>query len=169
MNARPVHLFLLALKSPSRRAFEVAIDACADEKCVHLEAMARERFAIYLEGDCEGRDPAHAKTQLEHSYWLYQDWSAHAKAAEMSGRHSWLKVRGPGPDMTFGLSIRPLTTYLIAEHVARQGKVLNYKPHSVDRVKGFHHRNGEKERCVCREHNTRYKESCVCEEQEKDS
>merc|ERR1712083_793149 len=40
VNAKPVYLFMLALKSPSRDAFQKAIDACGT--MVHLEAMINE-------------------------------------------------------------------------------------------------------------------------------
>lgn len=162
MNARPVHLFLLALKSPTQQAYEFAIDACADEKFIHLEAMARERFSIYLEGR---GDHALAKTHLEYSYWLFQDWSAHAKAAEMSRQYTWLKVSESSRNMTFESLVR-LRSHIHTEHVTRQGKIVYNKSHSVNNFQGLHYRIEEKECCVRCKHNTRYQASCVCQEQE---
>mmetsp|Transcript_12289 Transcript_12289/g.21305 ORF Transcript_12289/g.21305 Transcript_12289/m.21305 type:complete len:120 (-) Transcript_12289:126-485(-) len=76
------------MKGPSRQAFEKAIDASGEANMIHLEAMAKERYAIFL-----GREKydALAKQYVTSSYWLYQDWGAHAKALQLSQQYEFLK------------------------------------------------------------------------------
>ena len=89
MNAKPVYLFMLALKGPSRKSFLKAIDACAEADMVHLEAPARERFAAFLRTD---NNLELAKEQITSSYWLYRDWGAYAKALDLSQQYVFIKV-----------------------------------------------------------------------------
>ena len=83
-----MHLFMLAMKSPSKVAFEKAIDACAEASMIHLEAMANERYAAYL---MEEKEAELAKDYLTKSYWLYQEWGAHGKNFILSQHYDYLK------------------------------------------------------------------------------
>jgi len=87
-NARPVYLFMLAMKRPSKEAYGKAIDACSEASMIHLEAMAKERFAAFL---IREKNAALANEYITSSYWLYQDWGAHAKALHLSQQHEFLK------------------------------------------------------------------------------
>ena len=78
---------MLAMKSPSKVAFEKAIDACAEASMIHLEAMANERYAAYL---MEAKETELAKDYLTKSYWLYQEWGAHGKNFLLSQQHHLL-------------------------------------------------------------------------------
>ena len=88
VNAHPVHLFMLALKKPNREAFQEAIDACAEAKFVHLEAMAAERYATLLKDE---NDIGQANDFLATAYWRYRDWGADAKASSLVEEHEFLK------------------------------------------------------------------------------
>ena len=77
---------MLALKSPSRDAFQKAIDACGN--MLHLEAMVNERYAAFL---MTQNDEAAAKECITSSFWLFQDVGYHAKALQLSQQHSYLK------------------------------------------------------------------------------
>ena len=89
LNAKPVHLFLLALKSPSSKSFMKAIDACAEASLTQLEAIARERYAVFLTKENEV-ELAHE--QITASYWKYQDWGAYGKAVRMVQQYAFLKT-----------------------------------------------------------------------------
>ncbi len=88
VNARPVYLFLKAMKSPSRDAFHDAIEACAEGNFVNLEAMVNERYAAFLRGV---QDEAASNECLKDAYFLYQEWGADAKALQLSKDHEFLK------------------------------------------------------------------------------
>jgi len=88
INARPVHLFMMAMKNPSRKAFNKTIAACAEAKFMHLEAMAMERYAAFLNTQ---HDAILANDYITSAYWLYYDWGAHAKTLELSNRYGFLK------------------------------------------------------------------------------
>ncbi len=88
VNARPVYLFLKAMKSPSRDAFCKAIEACAEGNFVNLEAMVNERYAAFLRGV---QDEAASKECIANAYFLYQEWGADAKALQLSEDHEFLK------------------------------------------------------------------------------
>ena len=89
VNAKPVYKFMLAMKSPSSEAFKKAIDACAEAGVIHLEAMAQERYAVYLNAENNGEL---VNEYITSAYLLYQDWGAHAKALQMSQQYPYLKV-----------------------------------------------------------------------------
>ena len=80
---------MLAMKVQSREAFQKAIDACAEASIIHLEAMAKEHYSILLNME---NDATLAKDYITSSYWLYQDWGAHAKALQLSNQYEFLKV-----------------------------------------------------------------------------
>ena len=80
---------MLAMKSPSSDAFKKAIDACMEAKFVHLEAMAREQYAIYLNTQ---NDAELANDQIASAYWLFQDWGAYGKALTLSQKYDFLTV-----------------------------------------------------------------------------
>ena len=89
VNAKPVHKFMLAMKSPSSESFKKAIEACGEAGMIHLEAMAREQYAKTLYAE---KNEVLANEYITSSYWLYQDWGAHAKALHMSEQYPVLKV-----------------------------------------------------------------------------
>ena len=78
------------MKSPSKKSFTKAIDACSEAGMVHLEAMSKERYAAFLNQE---KDTELANEYITSSYWLYQDWGAHAKALQLSQQNDFLKVR----------------------------------------------------------------------------
>jgi len=80
---------MLALKSPSRKTFKKAIAACIESHFIHLQAVAIERYAAFLNA---ANDDELANDCLVSAYWLYQDWGAHAKAFELLEENSYLKV-----------------------------------------------------------------------------
>jgi len=88
VNAKPVYLFLLAVKNQSRESFTNAIAAASEACMIHLEAMAKERYAVFLTRE---NDEDAAREYLVSSYWAYQDWGAHAKALALSEQHHYLK------------------------------------------------------------------------------
>eukprot|EP00573_Skeletonema_grethae_P011004 CAMPEP_0201696292 /NCGR_PEP_ID=MMETSP0578-20130828/8002_1 /ASSEMBLY_ACC=CAM_ASM_000663 /TAXON_ID=267565 /ORGANISM="Skeletonema grethea, Strain CCMP 1804" /LENGTH=1063 /DNA_ID=CAMNT_0048182267 /DNA_START=34 /DNA_END=3222 /DNA_ORIENTATION=+ len=47
-NAPPAYYFIAALKKPTKKAFTAAIDSCREANMQHLEAMVRERYAMFL-------------------------------------------------------------------------------------------------------------------------
>jgi len=90
-NAKPVHLFMLAMKGPSRKSYTKAVEACSEAGMVHLEAISKERYASFLLN--QEKDTELANEYITSSYWLYQDWGAHAKALQLSQQNDFLKVR----------------------------------------------------------------------------
>eukprot|EP00579_Thalassiosira_antarctica_P001484 CAMPEP_0201869558 /NCGR_PEP_ID=MMETSP0902-20130614/3031_1 /ASSEMBLY_ACC=CAM_ASM_000551 /TAXON_ID=420261 /ORGANISM="Thalassiosira antarctica, Strain CCMP982" /LENGTH=1165 /DNA_ID=CAMNT_0048395085 /DNA_START=172 /DNA_END=3669 /DNA_ORIENTATION=+ len=120
VNAKPVYLFMLALKKPSRISFEKAIHACAGASMINLEAMPKERYAagsrtslfeectdvcagasmINLEAIAKERyatylreenDTTMANEYITSAYWLYQDWGAFGKVVELTQKFDFLK------------------------------------------------------------------------------
>ena len=79
------------MKASSRKSFEKAIKSCAEASMIHLEAMAKERYVAFL--NTEG-DTALANDFITSSYWLYQDWGAHAKALQLLQQYDFLRVGG---------------------------------------------------------------------------
>ena len=64
---------------------------CSDAGMAHLEAMAREHYASFLYKQQNQDDIAN--NHITVSYWLYQDWGAHAKSFQLSHKYDFLKVR----------------------------------------------------------------------------
>ena len=81
---------MCAMRVPSREAFKKAIEATAEANMIHLEAAAKERFALLLYSE---KEEAHANDYITSSYWLYREWGAHAKALKLSQQYEFLKVR----------------------------------------------------------------------------
>ena len=88
LNAKPVYLFMLAMKKPSKSAFESAIDATVEAATIHLEAMVKEQYGLYLQQRNEGNL---ARDCLAASYFTFYDWGAHAKALRMTEQYPFLK------------------------------------------------------------------------------
>mmetsp|Transcript_8321 Transcript_8321/g.19077 ORF Transcript_8321/g.19077 Transcript_8321/m.19077 type:complete len:1103 (+) Transcript_8321:335-3643(+) len=86
VDSLPVKLFVLALKKPKKTAFEQAIDACNEAKLLQLEALAKERYAVFL------RDNGCSKSNafMEVAYWSYLEWGAMAKVKKMRRAHPFL-------------------------------------------------------------------------------
>jgi len=89
LSARPVHLFMLAIKTPSREAFQKAIDACGESNMLHLQAMANENYSEFLN---DKGDLARANDFMALAYWQYRDWGADAKALKLLKEHEFLNV-----------------------------------------------------------------------------
>lgn len=90
VNATPVYHFLLALKQPGIKSFELAIDSCSEASLPHLEAMAKERYGLHL---ChEGNSLSIGQDYLVSAYWLYYNWGAHAKASAMWEEHACIRT-----------------------------------------------------------------------------
>ena len=88
-NAAPAYFFIAAMKKPTKNAFTAAIDSCREANMPHLEAMARERYAMFL--------LARKETELAHSsitsaYWLYFDWGAHGKSLSLAREYPFLNT-----------------------------------------------------------------------------
>eukprot|EP00985_Skeletonema_marinoi_P025591 scaffold18962_cov140-Skeletonema_marinoi.AAC.4 len=87
LNAKPVYLFMLAMKKPSKSAFESAIDATKEASTLHLEAMVKEHYGLYLQQQNEDKL---ANDCLASSYFSYYDWGAHSKALRMTQQYHFL-------------------------------------------------------------------------------
>ena len=110
VNAKPVYLFMRAIKSPSSKSFLKAIDTCTEANMIQLEAMARERYATFLIKESE--DIGLAIEHMTYSYWLYQDWGAYAKALQMSQQYDILKQSSkPAEDSTISTSSSAIPLY----------------------------------------------------------
>lgn len=88
LNAKPVFLLMVAMKKPSESAFEAAIDAAAEASTIHLEAMAKERYAFFLQ---QQNEESRANDCIASSYFSYYDWGAHFKALKMTQDYPFLK------------------------------------------------------------------------------
>ena len=88
VNAKPVYLFMLAMKKPSKLAFESAIDATKEAATIHLEAMVKEQYGMYLQ---QQKEDKLAKECLASSYFSYYDWGAHNKALRMIQQYPFLE------------------------------------------------------------------------------
>jgi hypothetical protein len=55
----------------------------------HLEAMARERYAMFL---LTQNELELANDQIASAYWLYYDWGAHGKSVAMAWEYPFLKT-----------------------------------------------------------------------------
>ncbi len=86
-NAKPVYLFMLAMKKPSKSAFEAAIDAATEATTIHLEAMVKEQYGLFLQQKNEDKL---ANDCIASSYFCYYDWGAHAKALRMTQDYPFL-------------------------------------------------------------------------------
>ena len=89
VNAPPAYFFIMALKKPSKKAFTTAIDSCTEASMPHLEAMARERYAIFL---LTRNELELANSQITVAYFLYCDWGAHGKALALTSEYPFLKT-----------------------------------------------------------------------------
>jgi len=87
LNAKPVYLFMLAMKKPSKSAFESAIDATKEASTLHLEAMVKEHYGLYLQQQNEDKL---ANDCLASAYFSYYDWGAHFKALRMTQQYPFL-------------------------------------------------------------------------------
>ena len=100
LNARPVYLCLRAVEKHRRAAYEEAIGACSEARLPHLEAMMNEQCGVMLleEASKLSRKRTNvsdamissAHGYLENALWLYSDWGAEAKVAQLKGRYEFL-------------------------------------------------------------------------------
>eukprot|EP00984_Skeletonema_dohrnii_P035124 scaffold34618_cov202-Skeletonema_dohrnii-CCMP3373.AAC.1 len=88
-NAPPAYFFIAALKRPTKKAFIAAIDSCTEASMPHLEAMARERYAMFL---LTRNELELANSHITSAYWLYYDWGAHGKSFSLERKYPFLKA-----------------------------------------------------------------------------
>jgi len=88
-NAPPAYFFIAALKKPTKKAFTTAIDSCREASMPHLEAMARERYGMFL---LTRNELELANSCLTSAYWLYFDWGAHGKSLSLAREYPFLKA-----------------------------------------------------------------------------
>jgi len=88
-NAPPAYFFIAALKKPTKKAFTTAIDSCQEASMPHLEAMARERYAMFL---LTRNELELANSHITSAYWLYFDWGAHGKSLSLAQEYPFLKT-----------------------------------------------------------------------------
>lgn len=88
VNAPPAYFFIMALKKPSKKSFTAAVESCAEASMPHLEAMARERFALFLQTQNEMEL---ANSHITCAYFLYYDWGAHGKALVLTKEYPFLE------------------------------------------------------------------------------
>jgi hypothetical protein len=87
INAPPAYFFIMALKNPSKKSFTTAIESCAETSMMHLEAMVRERYAMFL---LTRNESELANNHITSAYWLYYDWGAHGKALALAREYPFL-------------------------------------------------------------------------------
>lgn len=88
-SARSVYHFLKAVRKPGKAAFEKAIASCSDANHIHLEAMANEHCGIYFTAK---KDHNLSQKYITKAYWLYAEWGAQAKTAQMTVQYVFLKI-----------------------------------------------------------------------------
>lgn len=89
INAPPAYFFIMALKKPSKKSFTAAVESCIEASMPHLEAMARERFAIFLQTQNE---TDLANSHITCAYFLYRDWGADGKALALTKEYPFLET-----------------------------------------------------------------------------
>ena len=87
-NAPPAYYLIAASKKPTKKAFTSAIDSCREASMPHLEAIAKERYAMFLLTQNES-NLAHGF--ITSAYWLYFDWGAHGKLVSLAQEYPFLK------------------------------------------------------------------------------
>lgn len=88
INAPPAYFFIMALKKPSKKSFTAAVESCIEASMPHLEAMARERFAMFLQTQNETEL---ANSHISCAYFLYYDYGAHGKALALTKEYPFLE------------------------------------------------------------------------------
>jgi hypothetical protein len=88
VNAPPAYFFIMALKKPSKKSFTAAVESCIEVSMPHLEAMARERFAMFLQTQNE---TDLANSHITCAYFLYYDYGAHGKALALTKEYPFLE------------------------------------------------------------------------------
>lgn len=88
-NAPPAYYFIAALKKPTKKAFTAAIDSCREANMQHLEAMVRERYAMFL---MTQKESDLSRSFIASAYWLYFDWGAHGKSFSLAQEYPFLKT-----------------------------------------------------------------------------
>ena len=101
-NAPPIVLCLQAFENPSGENYEAAIESCSKYDLMHVDAIMREWYGLYLLDDCGERgDDADERQKgkqvvgeayLTDSMWLYHDWGAMGKVTQMRQQHNFLKL-----------------------------------------------------------------------------
>jgi histidine kinase len=88
--APPVLLCMKAMEKPSVFHYTIAIDACAAESLLHLQAMMNEHCGLFLAARKKDGDEEEAKQFLKRALWIYFDWGAMGKVAQMRQQHQFL-------------------------------------------------------------------------------
>ena len=88
-NAPPAYFFIAAMKKPTKKAFTAAIDSCREANMPHLEAMAKERYTMFL---LTRNESELAHSSITSAYWSYFDWGAHGKSVSLAREYPFLKT-----------------------------------------------------------------------------
>jgi len=88
MNGMPFYLCLLAEKSPSKRSYDKAIDACTSAGMLHLKAMMNEHCAFLQLGKQKIKM---GESYMVEAYLAYKDWGAASKIRQLEGKYEFLK------------------------------------------------------------------------------
>jgi len=87
-NAHPVYLSLEAAKKPGKERYNLAIEACANARMIHLEAMMNERCSAWLQ---EQNDEGNARAHMLRAFSCYHSWGARAKVAQLRQLYPYLE------------------------------------------------------------------------------
>eukprot|EP00565_Helicotheca_tamesis_P009410 CAMPEP_0185737008 /NCGR_PEP_ID=MMETSP1171-20130828/29432_1 /TAXON_ID=374046 /ORGANISM="Helicotheca tamensis, Strain CCMP826" /LENGTH=370 /DNA_ID=CAMNT_0028407811 /DNA_START=85 /DNA_END=1197 /DNA_ORIENTATION=- len=96
LDARAMYMFLKAVATPGKQAYDKAISECSALKLVHLEAMASERCGIFLEKKGSQELANHYITK---AFCLYRDWGAIAKVNQLKEQYGFLQNEQIQPDI----------------------------------------------------------------------
>ena len=86
-NTPPVLLCLKATEKPTEANYDKAIEACRNEGFLHLQAMMNEHCGLLFLDD---NNPEEGKRFLTRALWIYYDWGAMGKVAQLRKRHRFL-------------------------------------------------------------------------------
>ena len=91
-DAQPVFACMKALRTCSVAAFEDAITVCGNAGLLNLAALMNERCGlVLLEESQENGDCARHSEYFKCAIWLYHDWGAAAKVAQLQSRYEFLQ------------------------------------------------------------------------------
>ena len=89
VNVPPVLLCFKAAEKPSLTNYHKAITACAKEGYLHLQAIMNERCGLLLLN--QNKDEEEAKRFLTRAMWIFYDWGALGKVAQLRKEHRFLQ------------------------------------------------------------------------------
>ena len=93
-NAQPLTACIKALRKNNVAAFDDAISVCGNDGLLNLTALMNERCGLMLldEAESNGNTPTNHVEYLKCAIWLYHDWGAAAKVAQLQSRFTFLKT-----------------------------------------------------------------------------